>query len=69
MSNAKKCDRCGAFYDPSDKRARIIAEFDRKGVRRLNDCGDTCPECASAFKVWWNWWKDTRANSPKREVD
>lgn len=69
MSDAKKCDRCGAFYDPSDARARIIAVFDKRGVKRLNDHGDTCPECAVAFKTWWNRWRDSMATSPKREVD
>ena len=67
MSDIKQCDRCGAAYKPSEH-SRIIIEFDAKGVKQLEG-GDTCPECAVAFKSWWNWWKDSMASSPKREVD
>lgn len=68
MSDMKKCDRCGAIYEPSDVRARIIAVLDKIGVRRLNDFGDTCPECAVAFNTWWNQLRDTSESSQEREV-
>lgn len=53
MSDAKKCDRCGAVYEPSSK-ARVVYEFFPKGISTTKNGGDMCPECAEKFDRWWN---------------
>lgn len=50
MSNAKKCDRCGVYYDPYD---RLIL------VRRSNwvsqrEFFDLCPKCNHKLERWMN---------------
>lgn len=45
MSNAKKCDRCGAFY--------VI--FTREYIvmkKNLGDVIDLCPDCHQKLKNW-----------------
>ena len=46
MSNAKKCDRCGKYFDP------YLA-----GIRVQNphrNYFDLCPKCMRAFVRWLN---------------
>ena len=45
MSNAKKCDRCGAFYVICT-RDYIVME------RNLADVIDLCPDCHQKLKSW-----------------
>lgn len=53
MASAKKCDRCGAFYQKDD--------FSKNDKRRLDlsrfngftwDGIDLCPECLHSLKEW-----------------
>lgn len=47
MSNAKKCDRCGAFYEPY-KSTVIIQKV--TGVRMITM--DLCPVCQDSIESW-----------------
>ena len=56
MSDAKKCDRCGAFYKVNTK-SRIVYEYYGSGVSKTKNCGDLCERCSSKFDKWWNKFK------------
>lgn len=47
MSNAKKCDRCGAFYEPYYPRIFIkkSKEVNAKTI-------DLCPVCQDSIESW-----------------
>lgn len=49
--NAKKCDRCGKFYeiDERDYTHIIVA----KRYRDDGNCYDVCPDCMKEFKTWF----------------
>lgn len=49
MSKAKKCDKCGAFYEPYQTNIIILTE---KSLTR--DGLDLCPDCMDTFKKWLN---------------
>ena len=53
MSEARKCDRCGTFYEKTSK-SRIVYEYFPAGVSTTKNCGDVCPRCAAKFDRWWN---------------
>ena len=53
MSEASKCDRCGAFY-VADDNARVVCEYYPDSTARTKNCGDMCPKCAAKFDKWWN---------------
>ena len=66
MSKAYKCDRCGEFYEFSDKIDRMTIKGDGiwaiKVYGRLNpvmelDELELCPNCANSFG---NWLTDTK---------
>ncbi len=46
MSNAKKCDRCGAFYEPYKGQGYLIMRHN------FEDCIDLCPVCNDSFRSW-----------------
>ena len=46
MSNAKKCDRCGKYFEPYSTLISI-KKFDRYKF-------DLCPKCMKAFVRWLN---------------
>lgn len=52
MADAKKCDRCGGYYDVAIKDDEIIR------IRTLNRMGnsikgyDVCPKCVKSFTNW-----------------
>ena len=50
MSNAKKCDRCGEFYEPRKNKYIIIDT--NKGITR--ESLDLCPMCVTSFVDWLN---------------
>lgn len=62
MSNAKKCDRCGMFYqevEPSacDVLANSFSEmFSPKNLRNIQSAVeamiDFCPQCSKEFTMW-----------------
>ena len=47
MSDAKKCDRCGAFYETYDQ--KIIIKKDT-GLRIITM--DLCPVCQDSIESW-----------------
>lgn len=49
MSNAKKCDKCGAFYEPY-KVHTIILKKDSLSNNGL----DLCPDCMNTLELWLN---------------
>lgn len=53
MSEARKCDRCGAFY-VRDSKARVLLEYHPNTTARTKNGGDLCPRCAARFDRWWN---------------
>lgn len=53
MSEAMKCDRCGAFY-AKDGKARVVFEYYPNSTSRTKNSGDICPRCAAKFDKWWN---------------
>ena len=53
MSDAKKCDRCGEFYE-TRKNGFIIIDLS-KGV--TGKSLDLCPMCVTTF---WNWLNEYR---------
>lgn len=49
MSRARKCDKCGAFYEPY--RANIII-LPKDSLS--SDSLDLCPDCMNTLKLWLN---------------
>ena len=49
MSKARKCDRCGAFYEPYKTDILIT----KNPVHPINGL-DLCPDCMDTFKKWLN---------------
>lgn len=60
MSRARKCDRCGKFFEYSSGDTEVDLEISdgRKRIVRFY-CGtgyldlDLCPDCVESFKHWW----------------
>lgn len=50
MANAKKCDRCGAFYDEIINPNLRIEEHNYPFVNYI----DLCPQCVEELKQWLN---------------
>lgn len=58
MADAKKCDRCGAFYDPKtndEEKAFITIDVYKKSTYR-KECIDLCSDCVRNF---WDWYGNT----------
>lgn len=49
MADAKKCDRCGKYYDVKDRTVYLY-----NGAPRRNNPLDLCDECAADLKKWLN---------------
>lgn len=47
MSKAKKCDKCGAFYEPYRTNIIVITKDSLS-----SDGLDLCPDCMDTFKKW-----------------
>lgn len=47
MADAKKCDRCGKYYDVKDRTVYLY-----NGVPHRNNLLDLCDECAADLKKW-----------------
>ena len=54
MSKAKKCDRCGAFYEPYKTDINIITGVIITTDSLKTDGFDLCPDCMDTFKKWLN---------------
>lgn len=49
MSRARKCDKCGAFYEPYRTNIAILSRDSLSA-----DGLDLCPDCMDTFKKWLN---------------
>lgn len=60
--NAKKCDRCGAFYETGQKAG--IVRYSNIGVYSvwLSVIKDLCPSCYAELKDWFNASKEREEN-------
>lgn len=61
MSDAKKCDRCGAFYEPHYPRIII------KKATGLTKTVDLCPVCQNSIESWLNIKPKEAEDEPKEE--
>ena len=64
--NAKKCDRCGRYFDPifsisekiTEKASKklIVANYDGAGVVHYSSksCFDLCPQCYDEITNWFD---------------
>lgn len=62
MADAKKCDRCGAYYQEVEPTAletlanSMTAIFEPKSVLQMiaviEKCLDLCPSCSQSLKGW-----------------
>lgn len=53
MSDAKKCDRCGRFYDIYGKGNNAVGfRFVNKCDATLQPIYDLCPDCVEELKNW-----------------
>lgn len=57
--DAKRCDRCGAFYVPAKKSTdvktnleRFVATLNNKTQKHITDVCDLCPDCVGKFYEW-----------------
>lgn len=58
MAWARKCDRCGKFFDSKFDTIIDITTYDENSRNVQFDCGllpglDLCPDCVESFKHWW----------------
>lgn len=60
MSNAKKCDRCGAFYDSYKSKYILV-------TNNFNSIKDLCPVCNDALESWLTLRPKEAADEPKEE--
>lgn len=57
--DAKRCDRCGAFYIPIKKPTdvktnleMVAAALNNKSQKHITDVCDLCPGCVNKFHEW-----------------
>ena len=57
--DAKKCDRCGAFYMPQVKTndyktslEQLVTSVKKPQQKYITDVCDLCPECVKKFYDW-----------------
>lgn len=60
MSDAKKCDRCGRFYDPYKAKYVLI-------TNNFNNIKDLCPVCNKALESWLTLKPKEAEDGPKEE--
>lgn len=64
MANAKKCDRCGAYYQEAEPNAaqELVDNFLKyitpqsidKQISAIEGLLDLCPSCSKSLKRWVN---------------
>lgn len=57
MADAKKCDRCGKYYDKNDRKMLL---YNYQG-KRYDKAFDLCPGCVTELERWFN--KDVLAEN------
>ena len=63
MSDAKKCDRCGAFYEPNKGKEYYIMK------RNFEGYVDLCPVCNISLENWLALRPKEAANGNKSEEE
>lgn len=58
MAWARKCDRCGKFFEGRFNTSIELTTVDNMQREVGFDCGlnsdlDLCPDCVESFKHWW----------------
>ena len=58
MANAKKCDRCGRFYEERPRNTiegfgEALAAFVNADKIKPNLLNDLCCECEKSLNEWW----------------
>lgn len=60
MGYAKKCDRCGKFYEPynvendsENINGITTLNIDHKGCYFSHNVIDLCPDCKNSFEAWY----------------
>jgi hypothetical protein len=54
MADAKKCDRCGSFYDRGARSDSdfLLSKYCNSGRHDLTRVIDLCPTCSSLLNLW-----------------
>lgn len=52
MAIARKCDRCGKFYEDSSTRKHYINAFIYQGILMGDRMIDLCDECSAQLKAF-----------------
>lgn len=62
MANAKKCDRCGRYYDSNVLSAmqsaaaaleKLKRSLQQEAVKQIEENVDLCPQCVNSLKRWY----------------
>ncbi len=63
MANAKKCDRCGGFFEIKYKThlddfaldlGMALGFKQQSMMEQFSNCFDFCPKCYESLKEWFN---------------
>lgn len=54
MANAKKCDRCGAYYDPKEELGEVYGVTLNYGSEYNNETYDLCDDCVAKIREFLN---------------
>ena len=67
--NAKKCDRCGSFFDLIPKKTGGALLFENKNDNTYDILNaskrDLCQDCMVSLQKWFNAGKDTEGRETK----
>lgn len=57
---AKKCDRCGAFYDEAPTKSKLaLTQYSDTASRYLKSV-DLCLSCEASLVVWFNKYQEEK---------
>ncbi len=55
---AKKCDRCGGFYEEAPSKAKLTLTRYSNTASRYMKTVDLCLSCEASLVVWFNKYKE-----------
>lgn len=64
MANAKKCDRCGGYFDISSNNFNRLSLYNSYRTSDNGKMFDLCPTCMANLRTWLDG-KDTMLVNPK----
>lgn len=50
--NAKKCDRCGSYYEPTNEGNNALKIFNIFSLVGMKITRDICPDCMDDLQKW-----------------